>query len=63
MNAPEPRPIAIGAYGGLLSLLALVAAVFFLALATFQVAIGDIPEIPAGLFCGFLSFLLARFGV
>jgi hypothetical protein len=50
------------ASGGLLSLLAHGAAVFFFAVAVFGVAIGDVPEVDAGLLSLACAFLLERFG-
>jgi hypothetical protein len=49
-------------YGGILSLLALIAAGVFLGFATFGASISDVPLVTAGLFCFAIAFVLERFG-
>jgi len=50
-------------FGGLLSLLALIAAVVFFALAAASVTLGTVPLVPLGLACGFGAFVLQRLGL
>jgi hypothetical protein len=51
-------------YGGILSLLAYIAAGIFFGFATFKTGIADIPLIAAGFFCFAIAiaFVLERFG-
>jgi hypothetical protein len=44
--------------GGLIALLAFVAGAVFLGLATFNIAVSDIPLVAAGLFCCAIGFVL-----
>lgn len=49
--------------GGVLSLAAIIAAVFFFLLAALSVTLGDVPLVPAGLVSLAASLALQRFGL